>query len=195
MTPVKASSYIVLLASLIALCSCSNVNVETSDNFEVVELPDGSVAYLNHNSSITYDEAFNPRAVEIQGEIFLRVSAQRTPFIVSAELGEITVLGTEFNVKSDTKRIEVEVEEGVVELKTKGHNNKIRRGEFAVYKNAEDIIQKGRAEFKFKIWMDDLKREFKKLGKEIKTSSKKIGEESEETGKELKQELKKLKIK
>ena len=195
MTPVKASSYIVLLASLIALCSCSNVNVETSDNFEVVELPDGSFAYLNHNSSITYDEAFNPRAVEIQGEIFLRVSAQRTPFIVSAELGEITVLGTEFNVKSDAKGIEVEVEEGVVELKTKGHNNKIRRGEFAVYKNAEDIIQKGSAEFKFKIWMDDLKREFKKLGKEIKTSSKKIGEESEETGKELKQELKKLKIK
>jgi ferric-dicitrate binding protein FerR (iron transport regulator) len=195
MTCVKVSSYIVLLAALIVLSSCSNVNVETTDNFEVVELPDGSIVYLNHNSAISYDEEFSPRTVDIKGEIFLSVTERETPLIVNTDMGEITVLGTEFNVKSDLKEIEVEVEEGIVELKTKGHSNKVKRGEVAVYKEGENVIQKGKAEFKFKIWISDLKREFKKLGKEIRSSSKEIGKESKEAGKELKKELKKLKIK
>lgn len=191
----KASFYSVLLIMLMALCSCSGVNVETADNFEVVELPDGSIVYLNHNSAISYDEDFSPRTVDVEGEIFFSVTEQETPFIVNTDMGEITVLGTEFNVKSDIKEIEVEVEEGVVELKTKAHSNKVKRGEVAVYKEVENVIQKGKAEFKFKIWISDLKREFKKLGKEIRSSSKEIGKESKEAGKELKQELKKLKLK
>jgi hypothetical protein len=104
------------------------------------------------------------------------------------------VLGTEFNVKSLADELEVEVEEGIVELKTQARSEKVKRGEAAIYRNAENEFKKVKAEFKFRIWMKDLKAEFKKLGKEIKTSSKEIGKESKKAAKELKKELKKLKV-
>jgi ferric-dicitrate binding protein FerR (iron transport regulator) len=184
----KITSYIFFTTAFIALSSCSSVSVETQDNFEVVELPDGSMAFLNHNSGIGYDKEFSPRTLEVQGEIFLTVVEGETPFVVKSQHGDLTVLGTEFNVKSQAEKLEVEVEEGIVELKTAAHSDKVKRGEAAVYKRAENDFKKVKAEFKFRIWMKDLKNEFRKLGKEI-------GQESKEGGKQLKKELKKLKVK
>jgi ferric-dicitrate binding protein FerR (iron transport regulator) len=192
MINLKVTSYAFFTASLIALSSCSSVSVETEDNFEVVELPDGSLAFLNHNSFLGYDKEFSPRTIEVQGEVFLSVVEGETPFVVKSEHGEITVLGTEFNVKSQAEELEVEVEEGIVEVKTATHSEKVKRGQAAVYNTAEDGFKKGKAEFKFRIWMKVLKDEFKKLGKEIKDNSKEIGKESKKAGKELKKELKKL---
>ena len=191
----KVTTYIFFIALLNVLSSCSGVNVETEDNFEVVELPDGSIAFLNHHSAVGYDEGFSPRTLEVEGEVFLSVVKRETPFVVKAQHGELAVLGTEFNVKSQVEELEVEVEEGIVELKTKTHSDKIKRGEAAVYKKAENDFKKVKAEFKFRIWMKDLKREFKKLGKEIKDNSKGIEKESKDAGKRLKKELKKLKVK
>jgi ferric-dicitrate binding protein FerR (iron transport regulator) len=191
----KVTSYIFFIASLIALSSCSSVTVETEDNFEVVELPDGSLAFLNQNSAIAYDKEFSPRTLEVQGEIFLSVVEGETPFVVKSQHGELKVLGTEFSVKAHAEELEVEVEEGIVELKTMAHSDRVKRGEAAVYKKAENDFKKVKAEFKFRIWMKDLKDEFKRLGKEIKASSKEIGKESKEGGKQLKKELKKLKVK
>lgn len=187
----RISAFIVLMA----FYSCSNITIETDDNFEAVELPDGSVAYLNHNSSIAYDEDFNPRNIEMHGEIVFSVTEGETPFIVDTGLGEVKVLGTEFNVKSDGEELEVEVEEGSVELITKEHNDKVGRGERASYNKTENRIKKGKAEFKFKIWMKTLKIEFKKMGKEINRSSKQVAKESKKVEKELKKEVKKLKLK
>ena len=179
-------------ASLMVLSSCSSVSVETEDNFEVVELPDGSLAFLNHNSAVDYDKEFSPRTLEVQGEVFLSVVEGESPFVVKSQNGEITVLGTEFNVRSQAEQLEVEVEEGIVELKTKTHSEKVKRGQAIVYNTAENEFKKVKAEFKFRIWMKELKDEFKKLGKEIKDNSKEIGKESKKAGKELKKELKKL---
>lgn len=180
---------------IMAFNSCSNVIIETEENFEAVELPDGSLAYLNYNSSLKYDENFDQRSIELHGEIFLSVTEGETPFIVNTDLCEIKVIGTKFNVKSDNKETAVEVEEGSVELKTKQGKKKVGRGESAVYKKDGNGIKKGKAEFKFKIWMNSLEIEFKNLGKEIKHGSKQIGKESKEVGKELKKEMKKLKKK
>jgi len=191
----KVTSYIFFATSLIVFSSCSSVTVETEDNFEVVELPDGSIAFLNHDSAIGYDKAFSPRTLEVDGEVFLSVVESETPFVVKSQHGEIKVLGTEFNVKSEAEELEVEVEKGIVELKTMAHSDKIKRGEAAVYQKSENEFKKVKAEFKFRIWMKDLKDEFKKLGKEIKSNSKEIGKESKEGGKQLKKELKKLNMK
>ena len=189
----KVKSCIFFTALLIALSSCSSVSVETDDNFEVVELPDGSIVFLNHNSAVSYDEEFSRRTLEVQGEVFLSVVKSETPFVVKSEHGEVTVLGTEFNVKSQAEELEVEVEKGIVELKTEMHSDKIKRGEAALYKKVENDFKKVKAEFKFRIWMKALKDEFKKLGKEIKNNSKEIEKESKEAGKQLKKELKKIK--
>jgi ferric-dicitrate binding protein FerR (iron transport regulator) len=192
MINLKLSSFAFFTALLIALSSCSSVSVETDDNFEVVELPDGSIAFLNHNSTVGYDKEFSTRTLEVQGEVFFSVVEGETPFVVKSQHGEITVLGTEFNVKSLAEELEVEVEKGVVEIKTKANSEKVKRGQAAVYKTTENEFKKVKAEFKFRIWMKALKAEFKKLGKEIKDNSKEIGKESKKAGKELKKELKKL---
>ena len=191
----KITSYVFFTASLIGLLSCSSVSIETDDNFEAVELPDGSVAFLNHNSTVKYDKEFSPRTLEVHGEVFLSVVESETPFVVKSQLGELTVLGTEFNVKSHAEELEVEVEDGIVELQTKAQTEKLKRGEAAVYKEAENEFKKVKAEFKFRIWMKELKDEFKTLGKEIKTNAKEIGKESKDVGKQFKKELKKLKVK
>ena len=195
MINLKVTSCILFTASLIALSSCSGVSVETDDNFEVVELPDGSIAFLNYNSAVSYDKKFSPRTLEVQGEVFLSVVERESPFVVKSQHGEVTVLGTEFNVKSQAEELEVEVEDGIVELKTNVQSDEVKRGEAAVYNKAENEFKKVKAEFKFRIWMKDLKDEFKRLGKEIKRNSKEIGKESKEAGKQFKKGLKKLKVK
>jgi ferric-dicitrate binding protein FerR (iron transport regulator) len=192
MMSLKRTTYSFFTALIFALSSCSSASVETGDNFEVQELPDGSIAFLNHNSSLSYDEEFSPRTLEVEGEVFLSVVEKETPFVVKTQHGEITVLGTEFNVKSQAEELEVEVEEGIVELKTATQSEKVKRGQAAVYNTAENEFKKVKAEFKFRIWMKALKVEFKKLGREIKSNSKEIGKESKKAGKELKKELKKL---
>lgn len=192
MIKLKITSYIFFAASLMALSSCSSVSVETEDNFEVVELPDGSLAFVNHNSELSYDKEFSPRTLDVQGEVFLSVVEAETPFVVKSQHGDITVLGTEFNVRAQAEELEVEVEEGIVEVKTATHSEEVKRGQAAVFNTAENEFKKVKAEFKFRIWMKELKAEFKKLGKEIKDNSKEIGKESKKAGKELKKELKKL---
>lgn len=192
MTALKITSHIILGLSVIVFSSCSGVSVETEDNFEVVELPDGSLAFLNRNTSLRYDEEFDPRSLKVRGEVFLSVAEGETPFVVTSDYGEITVMGTEFNVKAEAEKLEVEVEEGIVELKTKAHSEQVKQGEAAIYKKAENDFKKIKAEFKFRKWMKELKVEFKKLGKEIKSSSKELGKESKKAAKKLKKELKKL---
>lgn len=67
----------------------------------VVELPDGSKAYLHPGSRLKFPVKFigNTREVELRGEAYFVVSKdERHPFIVFADKMQVTVLGTEFNV-------------------------------------------------------------------------------------------------
>lgn len=72
-----------------------------------VNLPDGSIVYLNSESSLTYPSFFNKekRMVQLKGEAFFEI--QKDPshrFIVSApHQTEIEVLGTSFNVEAFEK--------------------------------------------------------------------------------------------
>jgi len=83
-----------------------------------VELPDGSKAWLNASSSITYPTAFlgNERKVQITGEVYFEVNPlpvffgeqKKLPFIVSVDPpagrkgngARIEVMGTHFNVNA-----------------------------------------------------------------------------------------------
>ncbi|GEP98074.1 FecR family protein [Chitinophaga cymbidii] len=69
--------------------------------FQVV-LPDGTRAWLNAASSITFPVSFDDRErrIRISGEVYLEVAADaRRPFYVQVnELADIAVLGTSFNV-------------------------------------------------------------------------------------------------
>jgi hypothetical protein len=176
--------------ALIGLTSCADNKIITEDNFEMVELPDGSIAFLNHNSSIAFDEEFASREVAVAGELYFSVVEADSPFIIKTETGEVKVLGTEFSVSTVDDKVEVEVEEGVVELTANEFTERVERGGAAVYVDGEKAIRKMNAEFKFKKWMRLLKTEFKNAGREVKKTSKEFGKESKKLGKKLKRELK-----
>lgn len=186
---------IFLISLALVLSSCSKVKVSTGDDYETVNFPDGSFAYLNKNSSIEFDKDFKGRKVKHKGEVFYEVKKGYIPFIVETETGEVKVLGTKFNVKSTKNDIEVEVESGSVELKVDKLIKNIKKGQKAIFKEVEKDIKLAKAEFKHSQWKKDLEKDFKKLGKEIVKESKKLKKESKKLGKEVKKEFKKLKKK
>lgn len=86
-----------------------------------VELPDGSVVWLNSGSKITYNNFFaaNNRKVNLKGEAYFDVVKNKAiPLIVDCGELKVKVLGTRFNVNSYSPESSVEVvlEEGSVEL-------------------------------------------------------------------------------
>jgi ferric-dicitrate binding protein FerR (iron transport regulator) len=85
---------------------------------KTVTLPDGSRAYLNQQSTLTYTAGFtgNKRAVHLQGEAFFEVTGQSAkPFVVYASHTQTQVLGTSFDVKSyEASQVEVAVVSGKV---------------------------------------------------------------------------------
>jgi len=178
---------VLVIITIMVLCSCSDskIHISSKDNFEIVELPDGSMAYLNNNSSIEYDKNFDQRIVKQDGEVFFDVKKGISPFIVKTGLGEIRVLGTKFNVRSENKELEVEVQEGTVELKVNKLIKKVKRGQKALFKEGKDVVKMYKAEFKHNSWIKDMNKEFKKLGKEMNKSFKHIGKESKKIGIEV----------
>ena len=180
---------LLLIIAVLTLFSCSdsNVIISSADSFEIVKLPDGSAAYLNKNSHIEYNKNFDQRVVKQSGEVFFIVSKGEPPFIVKTDVGEIKVLGTEFNVKSNNQELEVEVEEGTVELKINKLINKITKGQKACFKGPENGIMIGKAEFKHINWISNLNN------KELNKSLKHIDKDVKKLGKELDKELKKIK--
>ncbi|MHA7057296.1 FecR family protein [Aquimarina sp. M1] len=183
-----------MISFLLLFIGCTDTTtVTTGKKYRSINLPDGSLALLNHNSSIKYNEDFNLRNVKLEGEAFFDVVAHEHPFVVITDHGEVKVLGTEFNVKATTNQLEVDVKEGLVELKTAYNQSKLKKGVKVVYKEGEKTFQQIKSNQEFKKWTKELKAEFKKLGKEIKPAAKNIGKEFKEVGKEIKKEFQKLK--
>lgn len=81
-------------------------------------LPDGTIGWLNNNSSIRYYENFyKKRDVVLSGEVYLDVSRNlKKPFNIKAGEIMVTVTGTKLNIVSydDEDIVEVVLEEGEV---------------------------------------------------------------------------------
>jgi ferric-dicitrate binding protein FerR (iron transport regulator) len=146
-------------------------------------LPDGSQVYLNHHSSISYHEDFDPRKVNLDGEAFFTVVSNESIFTVVTAHGDIEVLGTEFNVKTTSDQVVIDVKKGLVELKTKYDKSKVKKGIKAVYKDSEQTVQKIKSNKEYRKWILSLERDFTELGKQLKPALKEIGNEFKKTGK------------
>lgn len=167
------------------------MEVHTAGNYEAVVLPDGSQVYMNHHSSISYQEDFNPRIVNLSGEAFFTVESNESIFTVVTAHGDIEVLGTEFNVKSSSDQVAVDVKKGLVELKTKYDKSKVKKGIKAVYKDGEQAIQKIKSNREYRKWIRSLEKDFKELGKELKPILKEIGNDFKKAGNKIGNEFKK----
>jgi len=80
-------------------------------------LPDHSEIVLNSNSKIKYKKWKwkSNRNLQLEGEAFFKVAKGET-FDVNTSLGKVTVVGTQFNVKSRNQNFEVACYEGKVKV-------------------------------------------------------------------------------
>ncbi|WP_279130482.1 FecR family protein [Butyricimonas virosa] len=89
-----------------------------------VRLDDGTVVWLNSESSLVYPKQFagDKRIVRLSGEAYFEVERdERKPFVVSVAGMEIKVLGTSFNIAAyeDEETITTTLVSGAVEVITR----------------------------------------------------------------------------
>jgi ferric-dicitrate binding protein FerR (iron transport regulator) len=86
-----------------------------------IQLPDGSMVSLNHNTTIHYNEHFKPREVTLAGEAYFNVTPDKNnPFRINSAGTVSEVVGTSFNLLSNdgNKVVELTVVTGSVAFST-----------------------------------------------------------------------------
>ncbi len=99
-----------------AVTIASNTTVKSKK----VLLEDGSIVWLNKNSTLSYLKNFktNSREVSLNGEAFFKIAKDKNrPFTVQMKTTNVTVLGTSFNIKEDSLQTLVSVKTGKVFVK------------------------------------------------------------------------------
>lgn len=135
------------------------------DAITKVALPDGSVVWLNHSSSLRYPATFrnDSRMVELTGEGFFEVAHNpESPFVVSAGGLDIIAVGTTFNVLAypDESKIETSLLTGKVILQRKSVNGELEEmemkpSEMVVYcRNEEEFVTRDISDDRYFSWKD-----------------------------------------
>ncbi len=110
----------------------NTVRTPKAGQFQVV-LSDGSVAWLNAESSIRFPAAFSAdeRLIEVTGEVYFEVKktyngGKRIPFRVKTESQTVEVLGTSFNINSyaDEGVIKTTLLEGSIKVNANDNKDK-----------------------------------------------------------------------
>lgn len=102
-------------------------------------LQDNSQVTLNSNSKITYPNFFKfHRNIQLNGEAYFEV-AKGKPFTIVTSQGEVRVLGTKFNIISNSNFFEIQCFEGKVQVCTKTSKDIITKGmAIRFYENKEE---------------------------------------------------------
>ena len=128
------STFLVRIAAILVLAlglafllvqimqKASNVSTQyfetaSADNTELIELPDGSTISLNKNSKIIRNNDFGKtnRDVILEGEAYFEVTRNESlPFKVHSLNSTVEVLGTRFDIKTDSSEVVVGVLSGRV---------------------------------------------------------------------------------
>lgn len=110
----------------------------------VVNLPDGSKAWLNSGSELTYPALFDKRErrIEVIGEAFFQVQKKDVPFIVQNPGPEIKVYGTSFNVNSypDEEVVTVALVEGKISLLIDGKEQFLIPGQVSYFDKSKKSV-------------------------------------------------------
>lgn len=101
-----------LSADGIGLREVTTVNAQRTE----VGLPDGTIAYLNVASKLSFPEHFSGsvREVRLEGEAYFEVEPEGDPFVVRTSVAVVRDLSTEFNVKARDGKVQVVVRTGRV---------------------------------------------------------------------------------
>lgn len=130
-----------------------------------VELPDGSLVWLNSGSKITYNNLFakGNRNIQLTGEAYFNVSHnEHLPLVVSCGELKVKVLGTKFNVNAynNHEHINIVLEKGSIELSDcniESFNFRLHPGERAKFdKELRKISVSNVNTLKFTSWKDGI---------------------------------------
>ena len=128
------SKYAAIIVVLLTTSYFLFFNNETSfktqfSQTKIFNLPDNSEVILNSNSTITFNKNKwkSNRHLTLDGEAFFKVQ-KGEKFTVNTEIGQVTVLGTKFNVKERTNYFEVKTYEGLVSVAYKDTLVKLSKG-------------------------------------------------------------------
>lgn len=139
----RIACVLVLAFGLLFLAKNNYSVTEYSQNGQktTFELPDDSQVVLNSDSKIEYKKWNwnSKRSLDLNGEAFFKVKKGKT-FDVNTNLGKVTVVGTQFNVKNRENRLEVECFEGKVKVAVANTNHFIKKGEIIVIENNKAIV-------------------------------------------------------
>ena len=128
---VAASVFLILGAVVVFLTFSRNDLVEMASIQKTnTYLPDSSFVSLNAHTSLSYRKKGwkEKRQIKLEGEAFFKV-AKGSRFDVVTSLGTVSVLGTEFNVKSRDEYFEVACFEGKVRVLSKGREVVLEKNE------------------------------------------------------------------
>jgi ferric-dicitrate binding protein FerR (iron transport regulator) len=126
-------------------------------------LPDSSTVQLNANSQLKYDpDAWTNsdfRAVVLEGEAFFSVKRKSvgTKFIVKAGALNISVVGTEFNVRARKEKSQIVLAEGKVELAVADQQFDMEPGDMISYLNKERVVESTKVQaLDYTAWKDGM---------------------------------------
>ena len=144
----------ILLISLIGWCTYEYLvplrmqTINTLATCKEIVLPDGSQIILNHFSSLTYPKRFKGgnREVILNGEGFFNITKDtKHPFIVTAEMVKVQVLGTKFNIDaySNNPEVKTTLVEGSVMVSIESINDQIilQPNESAIYNKENKTLE------------------------------------------------------
>jgi ferric-dicitrate binding protein FerR (iron transport regulator) len=109
--------------------------------FYKLQLPDGTMVWLNAESSISYPSIFegDTRKVEVKGETYFEVVKDAKPFIVEVNGISVEAIGTAFNINAyaNEKEMKTTLVEGSIKVSDDLHQQVLRPGQQIRISSAE----------------------------------------------------------
>ena len=150
-----AAASIAILFSFVYFLTNSNESFTTSFGEQMaIVLPDGSEVQLNSKSSLSYKKSDwfdGERTLELKGEGYFKVK-KGSKFSVNSENGKVSVLGTQFNVKTLGSYFEVLCYEGKVQVENKDTKEILTQG-LSFRKIDKNISEKGSFNASKPLWL------------------------------------------
>ncbi|MBA4318749.1 MAG: iron dicitrate transport regulator FecR [Flavobacterium sp.] len=134
----------ILVLALGVTFTVQNFSTETqyASNGErtTFSLPDNSEVVLNAGSAIKYKKWNwdNNRNLKLEGEAYFKV-AKGKKFEVETDLGKVTVLGTQFDVKARKNRFDITCYEGRVKVNYKNKEIILTPGKSVAFENGKQL--------------------------------------------------------
>jgi len=140
----------------------TEISTKAGENKKVL-LPDGSSVNLNTCSSIRFPNQFekHERKVELQGEAYFIITKnEKQPFIVSTELLDVKVLGTQFDVRTYKydQFVTVSVESGKIQVDMPEASVRLIANEQLVINTLSEEYSKKKLNCSVAVWREGILR-------------------------------------